>query len=168
MLVSGGIMNNKGFMMAEVVVVSAVILVALSVFYVNYNKLISLYNERLTYYDPATLYSLADFRNKNCLNINNCKVSEIGAGGYSVLSGTGNGTGETTYIVSSLSMFSSSIKARSEGDSAVHNKTFASYLNYLSGSLDSSAKSNYLLIRESCNTDRTNCKYAYLEVLVRA
>ena len=161
-------MNNKGFMMAEVVVVSAVILVALSVFYVNYNKLISLYNERLTYYDPATLYSLADFRNKNCLGAtNNCAVPNTNI--FNILAGADNGTGETTYIVNggSLSYFLSSIEYRANNTPTGHNKTFVSYLKYLIGSLDSSAKSNYLLIRESCN-GRTDCKYAYLEVLVRA
>ena len=36
-------MNNKGFMMAEVVVVSAVIIVTLVTLYVSYNKIFSLY-----------------------------------------------------------------------------------------------------------------------------
>lgn len=156
-------MNNKGFMMAEVVVVSAVILVALSVFYVNYNKLISLYNERLSYYDPTTLYKLADYRNTECLDIyksgsvaSKCLVP---AGSYSRLSGTGSGNGDTIYIAKGTSL--TYIKSNAQ------NKTFDKYIDYLNSTLDSSVKNNYLLVMESCKSDRTDCKYAYLEVLVR-
>ena len=58
-------MNNKGFMMAEVIVVASIILVALVGFYSLYTGVISEYNTRLDYYDVNTLYELADFRNNN-------------------------------------------------------------------------------------------------------
>ena len=58
-------MNKKGFIMAEVVVVSTMILIALATFYVSYGKMIALYNTRLNYYDPGLLYELADYRNDN-------------------------------------------------------------------------------------------------------
>ena len=42
-------LNKKGFMMAEVVVVSSVILIILTTLYISYNKIISLYETRLDY-----------------------------------------------------------------------------------------------------------------------
>ena len=60
-------MNNKGFMMAELVVVSAIVLVALSGLYVSYNKIFSIYNKRINYYDVATLYELGNIRDNNDL-----------------------------------------------------------------------------------------------------
>ena len=64
-------MNKKGFMMAEVIVVSAVIVVTLVGLYASYNKIFSLYNQRLNYYDVATLYELAYIRDNNIDNILN-------------------------------------------------------------------------------------------------
>jgi len=57
-------MNNKGFMMAEVVVVSAIILVFMAGMYVSYNKLFTIYNQRVNYYDVTTLYKLGYYRDK--------------------------------------------------------------------------------------------------------
>ena len=44
-------MNNKGFMMAEVIVVASIILIAMVGLYASYNKIFSLYNQRMDYYD---------------------------------------------------------------------------------------------------------------------
>lgn len=55
-------MNNKGFMMAEVVVVSAIVMVTIVGLYQSYNKLYSTYNTRIDYYDSTTLYRLGYYR----------------------------------------------------------------------------------------------------------
>ena len=55
-------MNNKGFMMAEVVVVSAIVMIALAGLYMSYVKIYAIYNERINYYDVNTLYQLSFYR----------------------------------------------------------------------------------------------------------
>ena len=55
-------LNKKGFMMAEVVVVSSVVLIILTTLYISYNKIFSLYETRLRYEDSNLLYSLAYYR----------------------------------------------------------------------------------------------------------
>ena len=67
-------MNRKGFMMAEVVVVSAIVLSFLSVLYTRYNKIYSTYLKRISYYDVVTLYRLAYYRD---ILIENHKMPDI-------------------------------------------------------------------------------------------
>ena len=144
-------MNNKGFMLAEVVVVSAVILTALSVFYINYNKIISLYNERINYYDPTTLYELAKYRDDHFTDSSfGISILEI-----KKLMGNENGNGKSIYLLHSNQLAKLNVK----------NKTFQKYKNYLINIIKH--KSNYILVMENCDSNKMNCKYAYLDVLVR-
>ena len=147
-------MNNKGFMMAEVIVVSAVIMVTLVGLYTSYNKIFSLYNQRLNYYDVATLYELAYIRDNNIeeiLDMVNTKKE----------------------INNSTVYYTETEKVKSKGiNTSGLNTTFKDYLNYLATSIDfDNMKINgelveNILIMEICNvTDRNNCKYVYLEVL---
>ncbi len=55
-------LNKKGFMMAEVVVVSSVVLIILTTLYISYNKIFSLYETRLSYEDSNLLYALSYYR----------------------------------------------------------------------------------------------------------
>jgi hypothetical protein len=55
-------LNKKGFMMAEVVVVSSVVLIILTTLFISYNKIFSLYESRLSYEDTNLLYALAYYR----------------------------------------------------------------------------------------------------------
>ena len=61
-------MNNKGFMMAEVIVVSSIILITLTALYTSYNKIIAVYNQRIDYYDIKTLYELAYIKDTQSLS----------------------------------------------------------------------------------------------------
>lgn len=152
-------MNNKGFMMAEVVVVASIVLVTLVGFYTSYNKIISIYNQRVDYYDVATLYKLAKVRDENfyslCYKYNgsdDCYEDvdgELGTGVYYVPNG---------YELSSID---------------ASNQTFKDYLSYLENSeskFDGGTVqvTDGVLIMENCyvnnNYDNNNCKYAYLEV----
>lgn len=148
-------MNNKGFMLAEVVVVSAVILIALTTFYVNYNKVISLYNERINYYDPTTLYELAKYRDDNFLSLN----FNLGGNKYRRLLGDESGAGKRIYLVRGKDLSSLSLT----------NKSFIKYRDYLKNKLNFTGANAYkhILVMEKCDSNRMNCKYAYLEVLVR-
>ena len=147
-------MNNKGFMMAEVIVVSAVIVVTLVGLYTSYNKIISLYNQRLNYYDVATLYELAYIRDNNIGNILNVESYQ------KELDGNIN----IVYNVKKDDVKNNTINI--EG----LNETFKDYLKYLSTSLDFENMKimgqivENILIMEKCNNEEINCKYAYLEV----
>lgn len=134
-------MNNKGFMMAEVVVVSSIILVALVGLYASYNKIFSIYNQRVDYYDVPTLYELGDYRNNNYL------------GSASHLSKLEDSSGKKIYFVNASKI--------SELSSRVSNQTFKDYIEFLKGSLN--VDTTNILVMEKC-ISRDNCKYAYLEV----
>ena len=55
-------MNKKGFMMAELIVVSSIVLVALVSMYGSFIKIHSAYKTKMSYYDVATLYRLGYYR----------------------------------------------------------------------------------------------------------
>lgn len=54
--------KKTGFMMAEVIVVSAVILVVLGSLFISFNKIFSSYNTKATYYDSVNLFQMAFYR----------------------------------------------------------------------------------------------------------
>ena len=135
-------MNNKGFMMAEVVVVSSIVLVTLVSFYASYNKIISLYNQRIDYYDVTTLYELAYIRN----NINDYS-------GYSSKDVIINESYQQVYYLNYQDLDKLSVT----------NQTFKDYLKYIKDAVD--FETDYILVMERCiNNDIDNCKYAYLEM----
>ena len=143
-------MNNKGFMMAEVIVVSAVILVTLVGLYTSYNKIFTVYNQRINYYDVDTLYKLANIRD------NSWYPDEVS--NKPVVYGN-----NTIYYINK-----NDVKNRNVDTNGLK-QTFKDYLDYLSTSLDfdnlkiGNYKIQNMLIMESC-FDKNNCKYAYLEV----
>lgn len=146
-------MNNKGFMMAEVIVVSAVVMVTLVGLYTSYNKIFSLYNQRLNYYDVATLYELSHIRDNNINNV----------------LGTVNSYERINDDVIVYYVNKDNVKDKTI-DTTGLNKTFKEYLEYLSTSLDFNNMKimgenvDNILIMEKC-VDASDCKYAYLEVL---
>jgi len=147
-------MNNKGFMMAEVVVVASIVVVTLVGFYTSYNKIISLYNQRVDYYDVDTLYRLAKVRDENFYSL--CHDFYDSDVCFEPVSRN----------------FGDDIHYLSNGDSLssidASNQTFKDYLSYLSSSetiFDGGIVrvTDGVLIMENCY-DENNCKYAYLEV----
>ena len=182
-------MNNKGFMMAEVVVVSAIVMVTIVGLYQSYNKLYSTYNTRIDYYDSTTLYRLGYYRDiliendklkieNGKLNINGNDVSNTQV--VDIYSSNGNNifslpeTEISSYITDTVFLIKtnkSSNKYKITGtelNSKEINQTFKDYLNFLSSS--TTFNSNYIMVMERCTTtldDKKNiddCKYAYLEI----
>ena len=143
-------MNNKGFMMAEVVVVSAVVLVTLTGLYLSYNKILSIYNQRVNYFDTTALYRLAYIRDTNYEDIITNKTPDWN----SITNGTE--TLEKVYYVDK-NLLTNGIP-NSIGSV---NKTFTDYVEYLKDSIESETQN--ILIMEKCQT-KDNCKYAFLEV----
>ena len=157
-------MNNKGFMMAEVIVVSSIILVFLAGLYLSYNKIFAAYNSRIDYYDASTLYRLAYYRdnlieedkmNDALSSANNNTIIEIT--NFEVDS---NYNDKVFLIYNNKSNIASSILG-----SKTVNATFKDYASFLSTSANLTG-TNYVMIMERCKkSDNNDCKYAYLEVL---
>ena len=151
MFLRGGIMNNKGFMMAEVVVVSSVIIVTLVALYSSYNKIFLLYNQRVNYYDVSTLYELANIRD------------------YELDSITFGNSSPTLFDSGTKTIFYINKYDVDNINTTSINPTFKDYLLFLTESLDYDSMTyggvsvNNILIMENCKTE-DNCKYAYLEV----
>lgn len=137
-------MNNKGFMMAEVIVVASIVLVTLVGFYASYNKIISIYNQRVDYYDVVTLYELG--------NIRETKKSELQS-----IGSTGAVIDDENRDVYYLDV----IEINDMIESGQISKKFEDYLTFLSTSVNFETES--ILVMEKCR-DKDNCKYAYLEV----
>lgn len=162
-------MNNKGFMMAEVVVVSAIVLVTLTSLYASYNKIYSLYSTRLNYNDVQTLYKLVYYR--NCIIKNgkmNLAESNSSSGPVDITNGTTylNINDKICNDCSEKIYFINNNKAninRNVLDSFPVNQTYKDYVTYLADAVNLS-ESDYVMIMEKCDTNKDNCKYAYLEI----
>ena len=155
-------MNNKGFMMAEVIVVSAIVLVFLTGLYLSYDRLFSIYNARINYYDTTTLYRLAYYRDvliqqdKMNNTLNNAKNSPV-----NIIGGLSNNVSRLSDGDSAFRVYNVHKKINSGILPNSINATFKDYVDYLSASIE--FKSNYILVMERC-IDKDDCKYAYLEV----
>lgn len=170
-------LNRKGFMMAEVIVVSAIILIFLGTIYASYNKLLGTYKTRLTYYDTTTLYELGYYRDILVENrvitetLNNAKES-----GHLLIYDSANNAGSIFQLPENERSYNTNEKVYmlykenrklngDELDNLEVNPTFKDYIKYLSTSTQ--FKTTNVMVMEKCNTktnDANDCKYSYLEV----
>ena len=137
-------LNKKGFMMAEVIVVSSIVLITLTSLYMSYNKIYSTYKKRINYYDVSIIYDLDQIRRNTAIDAptNNTKIdSEANTTVYAIPL-TGNKITDT--------------------DLSQENTTFNEYLEYLKNSITVN-NCNYILVMEKCDEDKKECKYGYLE-----
>lgn len=180
-------MNRKGFMMAELIVVSAIVLVTLVGMYNSYVKLFTAYKTRLRYYDVTALYRLAYYRNfliendslERAKPVDGKKIRTVcdyltkEGDTFPVIdveserNSFGNVIGDRVYMIhNNRKSIDSSIF-----DNRTVNFTYKEYVDFLSNSVDFS-KFEYMMIIERCelkngNPDKVdidNCTYAYLEV----
>ena len=149
--------NNKGFMMAEVIVVAAVVLSVLSTLYISYGKIYSAYKTRINYYDSTLLYKLAYYRD---VLIDNGKINGLLETNKTekITAIDSMDSGDTVFLIYNRKK---NIDKNIFGTRSVH-LTYKDYINFLFDSAD--LKSNHVMIIESCPDDGDNCKYAYLEV----
>ena len=137
-------LNKKGFMMAEVIVVSSIVLITLTSLYISYNKIYSTYKKRINYYDVSIIYDLDQIRRNVVIDAptNNTKIdSEANTTVYAIPL-TGNKITDT--------------------DLSQENTTFNEYLEYLKNSITVN-NCSYILVMEKCDEDKKECKYGYLE-----
>lgn len=137
-------LNKKGFMMAEVIVVSSIVLITLTSLYMSYNKIYSTYKKRINYYDVSIIYDLDKIRRNVVIDAptNNTKIdSESNTTVYAIPL-TGNKITDTNL--------------------SQENTTFNEYLEYLKNSITVN-NCNYILVMEKCDEAKKECKYGYLE-----
>lgn len=166
-------MNRKGFMMAEVVVVSSIVLIALTGLYTSYGKIYSIYNTRINYYDVDTLYRLGYYRDVMIENENsnsqklineyltNASMIQQITLDKNILIPPDNNIEERIYLIKNPkdNLNEESLKAVFSNI----NQTFIDYFNFLEHSLNNKTLADNIMIMESCE-NKNKCKYAYLEV----
>lgn len=137
-------LNKKGFMMAEVIVVSSIVLITLTSLYISYNKIYSTYKKRINYYDVSIIYDLDKIRRNVVIDAptNNTKIDSE--------------SNTTVYIIP--------LKDNKIADTNLsqENTTFNEYLKYLKNSITVN-NCNYILVMEKCDEANKECKYGYLE-----
>lgn len=170
-------LNNKGFMLAEVIVVSVVIIAVLVTLFTALNRLISAYNTRSTYYDIDAAYLAVEINNILTLNGSiNYVLSKNKSGRLiNIL----NQDDYMDYEENFLLPFNSSnfniqeyLYIFSQGKDGLNNlkdsnstNTFNDYIDYLKGHIDFSENYNYIIIVELIDKrDSNNCRYYALKV----
>ena len=144
--------------MAEVVVVSAIVLIFLASVYVSYNALYSKYQSRVTYYDSVLLYQLAYYRDVLVENhqignlLQDAKTSHVKK--VDTIS-----TGGNVFIIYNKKNNLNGNEL--DGINDIH-PTYKDYIMYLSSAVNLT-DSDYVMVMEKCKTE-DDCKYAYLEV----
>ena len=144
-------LNKKGFMMAEVIVVSSIVLITLTSLYISYNKIYSTYKKRINYYDVSIIYDLDKIRRNPAIDepTNNPKI---------IIKDSKSNT--TVYAIP-LPITDNKITDLSQ-ENTTFNTTFNEYLEYLKNSITVN-NCNYILVMEKCDEANKGCKYGYLE-----
>ena len=161
--------NNKGFMMAEVIVVAAVVLLTLSTLYISYSKIYSAYKARINYYDVSTLYKLAYYRDKL---IDDDTFNDLlkTAKEEKMISINNTDRGDKVFLIYShkKNVYNNLFDNNADIKKTFNvNQTYKDYAKYIYDAAELNA--NYAMILESCindsgTVDNDNCKYAYLEI----
>ena len=143
-------LNKKGFMMAEVIVVSSIVLITLTSLYISYNKIYSTYKKRINYYDVSIIYDLDKIRRNTAIEepTNNTKIEN-------------NVISEPNTTVYAIPLTGNKITDTNTNLSQ-ENTTFNEYLKYLKNSITVN-NCNYILVMEKCDEANKGCKYGYLE-----
>ena len=139
-------LNKKGFMMAEVIVVSSIVLITLTSLYISYNKIYSTYKKRINYYDVSIIYDLDQIRRNE------------------VIDAPTDNTKYKKYSKSNTTVYIIPLKDNKIADTNLsqENTTFNEYLKYLKNSITVN-NCNYILVMEKCDEAKKECKYGYLE-----
>lgn len=157
-------LNKKGFMMAEVVVVSAVILGVLVSIYSSYSKVFRRYSEVLNYYNVDGVYKLVTVRDKmigasRFSNINFVLnyTDSLGVG-YFKCTPEICLTNDNVYFIKK-----SKLNAIINNSETGMSDSFKEYLSYLRNAVTFSSNGNYIMVIEWPRDDETNY-YNYLEL----
>ena len=165
-------LNCKGFMLAEVVVVSVIICTVLVTLYTSLVRINNAYDTRNRYYDINTLYFTEEVNDiliyMNYINeyISTSESKEVDLS-KNVFSGYNfySAYNINTALGGGIKMYFSLYDANSVGSLAGMNSntTFKDYISYLKEHFDYTEKYEYMLITEICKTG-DDCYYYGLRV----
>ena len=146
-------MNRKGFMMAELVVVSAVIIGIMTTFFVSYNKIIARYNKIIYYYDVGTVYRLGNYYKQYKTNFKTATTAKEDIS-YS------EKINSVTYNDKIYYGTCNQMKNYQTTDELVKD-----YINFFKG-LENISEDKNCVILKSCQvkSDVERCKFSYMEV----
>ncbi len=144
-------LNRKGFMMAEVVIVAAMILIILMSIYTGYSKVYIRYSEILNYYNADGVYKLANIRDKL---INNGEIHNYLDSDYKKYNEQSLGNKTNIYFIKKDYL------GQNQNISGISD-TYKDYLNYLNNSV--TLNHNYIMVIEWPYEDN-KYYYNYLEL----
>ena len=174
--------NNKGFMMAELIVVTSIVLLAVTTFYASYHKIYSTYQKRINYNDIKSLNRLVFFRDsliEDCDSLDeNCKINTLISNAkrnpsrYRLQNISNeinlidvNNDVKNHVIVSETTFLYYNEKRPISStifNNVNVNPTYKDYIDYISDSIPYN-KTNFIMLIERCYTE-DKCKYAYLQI----
>ena len=168
--------NNRGFMLAEVVITSTVIITALVSLYTSFSKLYSQYNIRNSYFDIDGVYALngmIDHLMDEEGTINTL-FSNINDGSSTIIIGNNSCASEDDdycYKLQELYKINNLIVVKFNGGAIdkinVKNKTFEDYLKYIKRYYNMSKSDDYdylFIVEYNCDNKNKNCKYSSVGV----
>ena len=174
--------GRKGFMLAEVVVISVVLATVLITLYIGLNNIVSAYETRNRYYDIECLHAAMEMndillRNIESLNgmvtdasfiydwASNNEVDENLIQDFGEFYSETIGDRIAAYIIPYNKEQLLSLKSYDYNEDQNSNKTFTDYLHYLSGNFDFNADYDYIIIVERReNKDIDDCYYYALKL----
>ena len=152
-------MNKKGFMIAELIVVSAIVLMFLAGLFISYNKIYTGYTRRLSYYDAGALYRLDFYRDYYSSELPSLET-QAKAGPIKITEIQSDKYNENVFLIYNAK---SNLKGTVLDDKSV-NRTYKEYVTYLSTAANL-VGTPYVMVIERCQKDNVDyCKYGYLEV----
>lgn len=168
-------LNKKGFMMAEVIVVSAIVLSLLTTLYISYNKVFSLYQSRTEYEDVNLLYDLAYYRDvliqKGNFDTALGDLYERQESGnshdllltyYNYYQSYNSSAGANQELLGNDNVFMIYLKDGSINESKTDGQlTYKDYINYLNNSKEFT-DTNCIMVLERCVDSK--CKYAHIDL----
>ena len=159
-------LNNKGFMLAEVVVVSVVLATVLVTLFSGLMNVSSAYETRNRYYDVDSLYAAMDIndiliKNESSLIYSTSAVELAKDGDVGVYE---NFYEKTNYSIDSY-IIPYDVNVLDSLKNLNDNVTFSEYLDYLSGNIDFNDNYDYIVIIErekiKNNSDEEDDCYYY-------
>lgn len=159
--------NRKGFMLAEVIIVSVIICVVLVSLFTGINRVTKAYDLRNRYYDVNALYMaekanlyLIEDNSINTLISNNSPVKVENTNLNNVISYYKRDNTSTLNIY--FTPYDQN-KVDDLGKLTGTNQTYKDFIDYLSGHLEFNGEYTYMLISEICNST-DDCYYYGLGV----
>ena len=156
--------GRKGFMLAEVVVISVVVITVLITLYIGLNSVVSAYDTRNRYYDIDCLYAAMEVNEVLLENYPNTIKTDVAID----LSNKGDANSFEKFYESAvgdvvnlyLTPYKKNVMLSIENFQNI-NATLVDYLNYLSGNLDFNEDYNYMIIVERIAPDDIDDCYYY-------